>query len=255
MKYPKLSKYVKGVTFDDLNKVSTKDLIFICRTALNKKYYSLNDKEYEKVQAEVLDVFKSKDWSWHARDIDNNILLSYPVLHGFKECVQYLLENKYDVKEYNPTVAGAICASVSLSGQSLVDYFLSIDMDQRYKNDMLSRAYNFLSRVKDTTEENVVLTYQSIVDKLIGKVDFKEVLEDILLSSKSKTFHHFIFNHPLNTESKVQITHKIMENYSHFGFKNSDIQAKEEMFKKYEVFAELQKMKVGTEEKKKPRKI
>lgn len=251
-KYPKLKKYIKGLDFDD---ISTKNLIFICRTALNRKYYELNNKEYDEIQNEVLELFKSKDWSWYARDIDNNILLTYPVLHGHKDCVQYLLENKYDVKEYNPTVSGAICACVSLLGNNLVDYFLSIEMNQKYKNDMLSKAYNFLTRVKDTTDESVVLTYQSIVDKLIHKVDFTEVLEDILLSSNRNTFHHFLFNHPLDTESKVHITHKIMDNYSYFGFKNSDIQSKEEMFKKYEVFAELQKMKVGTEEKKKPRKI
>jgi len=40
-------------------------------------------------------------------------------------------------------------------------------MNQRYKNDMLAKAYNMLSRLKFDTEKSVISTYELFVEKLL----------------------------------------------------------------------------------------
>lgn len=251
MKYPQLKKVIKSVDFEN---ISTKDLIYVCRNSLNRRNSGLNEKDYLELTYEILGILKSKEWRRYEKDIDGNILLTYPVLHGNKECVQYLLENKYNVRDYNHNVSDAICACVSLLGNNILDYFLSIEMNQRYKNDMLAKAYNMLSRVKFDTETRVISTYELFVEKLIDKSDFEKVLEKILVNSNNKSFQHFLIKHPLDLERKAIITKEVIENYLHFKLKSSDIKGKEEILNKYELFAKLKKIP-SKEETQKTRKI
>lgn len=217
------------------------DIIYFCRDALASGRNISNKKEAE---AEILELIKSKDWNWYARDIDNNIILTYPVFNNAFKVVRFLLEeNKYNLNQYNPTLSKALSACINLHGKGMLDLILGFNVDNKYKTDMVIKAYNLASAVK---EESYRDTYINLVNDLLKDSDFIEVIDGIVNSSSVDCFHHFLFNHPLEHDRKVQITKQIADNYTNFGVSSTDLSSKNRVLEKFEVFAELQSLNKNT---------
>ncbi len=233
-KYPKLfSKEIRA-----------SDVIFLCRDCLRGKYE-------EAIEEELLTLIKEKDWPWYARDIDHNVILTYPIFNGSKKIVDYLITSKkYDLNEYNPSLARSLCASISLKGADILDYLLTKEIHLKYRNDLIVKSLVMASQVKD--EENVE-KYLKYVDKLINNVDFKEVIKGIIHPSKPEVFNYFLMNHPLPNNRKIVVVKEIQQECSNFGLTENSVSNKNKLIEKFEMLTQLEKMhiNVGTKKVKK----
>ncbi len=225
--------------------IKASDLIFICRDSL--KYKKDIDTEDE-----ILNLIKEKEWAWYARDIDHNVILTYPIFNGSKKIVDYLITSKkYDINQYNPSLSKALCATISLRGGELLDYFLTKEMDVKYKNDLIVKSLVMASNVKD---ENHFEQYMGYVDKLINYVDFKEVIKGIIHPASPDVFNYFLVNHNLLNDEKINVVKEIQTEYSVFGLTENAVGNKNKLIEKFEMLTQLQKMPIN-DSKKKVKKI
>ncbi len=213
--------------------ITAKDVIFICRDAFKSEVDAA-------LENELLNLVQQKDWAWYARDIDNNIILTYPIFNGSKKIVDYLIKSKkYDISEYNPTLSNALGACISLKGEEILDYLLDNNLNFKYKNELITKALVMASKVK---EEKYFDKYIRYADKMISDCDFIEVAKSIIYPSNPDVFNYFLFNHPLNNEEKVVFAKNMLEEYSVFNLSNNDLNNKNKLIEKFEMLTELQKM-------------
>ncbi len=224
-KYPKI---IEG-------EIKASDLIFICRDSL--KY-----KKETNTEDEILTLIKSKDWAWYARDIDHNVILTYPIFNGSKKIVDYLITSKkYNISQYNPSLSKALCASISLKGADILDYLLTKEMDIKYKNDLIIKSLVMASNVKD---ENHFEQYMGYANKLISDVDFKEVINGIIHPTSPEVFNYFLVSHGLSNDEKIKVVKEIQEEYSVFGLTQNAVGNKNKLIEKFEMLTQLQKMPI-----------
>lgn len=215
--------------------ILSEDLIFFCRNGLKE-----NNSE---VEEELLFLIKSKNWSWYSRDIDSNIILTYPVFHGAKKIVSYLIESgKYNIKEYNPTLSKALCASISLKGEQMLDYLLTQEMNKKYIDDLIIKSFIFASKVDDEDYKNLYLSFSN---KIIQSCDFDNTMKGIIYYVNPIIFNYFLLNHPLSNKEKITHTNKFLNEYEHFGMKFKSVADKIEIIKRLEVFTCLEEMPIN----------
>lgn len=126
----------------DFENIKEKDIIYFCRDALNYDYKSnrlskdeiaLDKKKYEN---EILLLIKKQffkngeSWDWFRKDIDDNIILTYPIHNNSLMIVKFLLlltSNNgyiYNIKEYNQDICNAICSGINLKSDEVIEYIL-----------------------------------------------------------------------------------------------------------------------------------
>lgn len=235
-------KILKSKYPDIFNKeIRASDIIFLCRD-------SLRVKAENNIEEEILHLIKQKDWAWYARDIDNNIIITYPIFNGSKKIVDYLIESKkYDINEYNPSLSKAICACISLKGEDMFNYFLNKDLNFRYKNDLITKSLVMASNVKDESHFDHYMKY---ANDLINDCNFVDVIRGIIYPATPEVFNYFLFNHPLKNEEKVALSKQLIEEYSFFNLSNGDLNSKNKLLEKFEMLTHLQKMPINGKSKK-----
>lgn len=196
-----LKKYPK----QDFNSLLEKHIIYFCRDALS--FYN-KDKNKQNLEKEILDLIKSKDWDWNAKDIDGNTILTYPIYNNAHSIVDYLLSNKkYNICEYNKEASQALGACINLVSDDMISNILNKhDINIQYKNELVIKAYKSSSRMNDETNKN---KYLEVAFTILKKgVSFNDILNSFITETKDYddfpfVVNHFLDNHPLAAKEKL----------------------------------------------------
>lgn len=198
------------LSFDFLN-LTEKDIIYICRDSLNPQRNLKEDYE-----GEILQIIQSKEWDWTVKDNDKCSILTYNVYNNAHSIVKYLLDNnKYDVRTYDKDTSDSICACISLIGQKMINNILEYDINPRYIDDMINKAYLLASKMsKKDNCENYLKTAELLIgenSKLnnINHSLFIGAISHIILNNNENKYpylntslHHLLEYYPLDISKK-----------------------------------------------------
>lgn len=190
--------------------LTSKDIIYMCRDALSHYEKPENKQKYE---SELLELITSKEWDWYTQDIDRNIILTYPIYNNAYSIVEYLVNNKYDLKTYNELISNALCSSIMLTGEKMLNYLLEQNISPEYLTDMTIRAYEMATHVHNDHKEFYV---QKGNDLIVKGTDLTKILAYYISDREFKTSFEEIFfqmleNHPLAIEEKNVVIDQLFE--------------------------------------------
>lgn len=197
-------KYKQKLSLD----LTAKEIVYFCRDALS---YGTKPEEKVIYEKEILNLMKSKDWDLSYKDIDGNNLLSYPIYNNAFDIVKYLIDNKlYNLQEYNQENSHAVCACIMLTGEKMMNYLVSLDINKEYLTDMTFRAYSMSSNVMPEYK----ISYMNKASYLIEHTDFEKILSEFLKVNEFDKYKEqylvFLQEHPLELENKVKIIQAIL---------------------------------------------
>lgn len=206
-------KYKKQLNIED---ITEKDIIFFCRDALSHSLTKENKNSNEKAiyEEEILSLIKLKDWNWFAKDIDKNIMLTYPVYNNAFTIVKYLLENqKYNLEEYNEEISRALQSCIMLTGEKMQEYLLSKKIHSEYITDMAFKAYTMSDYVMPEYKSAYLKKAQELIQL---NTNFEKVLVNFIkydeFEKVKQSFYLFIEEHPLPIKDKIQHVAIILNN-------------------------------------------
>lgn len=164
---------------------------------------------YEK---EILSLIKLIDWDWFAKDIDRNIILTYPVYNNAFTIVEYLLENKkYNIEQYHPEISHSLQSCIMLTGEKMQDYLLSKNIHSEYITDMAFKAYTR----SDYVMSEYKIDYMNKAQKLIHlNTNFSKLLINFITDTEFEkmrdTFYRFLEEHPTPLQDKIKCISTIL---------------------------------------------
>lgn len=206
-------KYKKQLNIED---ITEKDIIFFCRDALSHSLTKENKNNNKKAiyEKEILSLIKLKDWNWFAKDIDKNIIFTYPVYNNSFTIVEYLLDNqKYNLKEYNEEISGSLQSCIMLTGEKMQEYLLSKKIHSEYITDMAFKAYT----MSDYVMPEYKITYLKKAQELIQlNTNFEKLLINFIkyyeFEKVKQSFYLFLEEHPLPVKDKRKYVATILNN-------------------------------------------
>jgi len=218
----------------DFENIKEKDIIYFCRDALNydykyksprlsKEQIVLDKKKYEN---EILLLIKreffknSENWDWYKKDIDDNIILTYPIHNNSLMIVKFLLSltsvngQIYNIKEYNQDICNAICSGINLKSDEVIEYILKEEIHEDYVSTLIKKNYDMISRVSNDYKEK----YNKKFDYLFNyKCNFEKVIELFVCDRENflnikLMLNDFLDNYPIEDELKRKHINQFLEN-------------------------------------------
>ena len=191
-------KYKKKFIVEE---ITEKDIIYFCRDALAHSLTEKNKGNNQKsiYEKEILSLIKLKEWDWFAKDIDKNIILTYPVYNNAFTIVEYILENKkYNLEQYNEQCSGALKACIMLTGEKMQEYILSKNIHSEYITDMAFKAYTMSEYVMPKYKNEYLKKAEELIQI---NTNFEKLVMNFLkydeFEKVRQTFYLFLEEHPL----------------------------------------------------------
>jgi hypothetical protein len=217
-----------------LSNLTEKDIVYICRDALNKE----EDKSL--YEDEILSLIKYKKWNLKYKDIDGNILLTYPIFNNSIKIVKFLLKKIYDSKVFNEDMSSAFssCINIKPKSDEMLDFLVKMNINQRYIDNMLFQSYLLYSRV---TPNNTKF-FLNKADKLMPSSDFEFVSNKLFKNEGLvEAFSHYIFNHEMVIEKKIEILEELIsKEVNSVSKKNNSFVEKQKEFDRLKLFVKLE---------------
>jgi glycine cleavage system protein P-like pyridoxal-binding family len=227
-----------------------KDIMYAMRTASDSigSYNDCSDEYKEKFQQSIIKRLKAKEFDYYAKDIDNNILLTYAIYNKHLKVAQYMLDNHYDLLTFREDVKNAIVACVLLDHNERLNFLLdNYELHPKYKEQIVLKSYIFACRM--TKEENKN-QYLDNANKLVdAQMHFNTIMFQLIESRETEhlegiveMFLHFLDLHPLPKAEKIALTDELLDKPFHrVEMKKYQIEDKRKVYENWKLVHTLEK--------------
>ena len=218
----------------NFREITEKDIIYFCRDALSDS--GIDPTFYEE---EILNIIKSKKWDLEYKDIDGNIILTYPIFNNSIRIVKFLLDYIYDAKVFKEDMNQSFCSCLNIKPKSdeMISFLVKANINQKYKDNMLLQSYFLSSRALNNYYKDSL----NNADKLMIGSNFEFVANKLINSEGLvEAFSHYIFKHEMIVDKKIEVLDKIFsKELNDFKKINDSLKGKQEEFERFKLLVKL----------------